>query len=67
MASAHYGEGRLMEIRRDEIFHLIRWINLIIGLGCVYIYALGGGHYMLGMGAINLAIWAFTRKYNGKA
>ena len=55
-----------MEIRRDEIFHLIRWINLIIGLGCVYIYALGGGHYMLGMGAINLAIWAFTRKYNGK-
>jgi len=52
-----------MEIKRDEMFHFIRWMNLIIGLYSIYYYMVGGTWYLLAIGFLNIAIWVFTRKY----
>ena len=51
-----------MEMKRDELFQFIRWFNLIIGLWNIYLYTMGGGWHFLGLGFINTAVWAFTRK-----
>lgn len=51
-----------MEIKRDELFHFVRWLNLLIGVFCLYLFVMGGGHYLLSVSVLNIAIWAFTRK-----
>jgi hypothetical protein len=51
-----------MEMKRDELFHFIRWFNLIAGVFNLYLFSMGGGYHLLGLGFINTAVWAFTRK-----
>ena len=51
-----------MEIKRDELFHFIRWSNLLIGILNMYWFSFGGGYHLLAMGILNIAVWAFTRK-----
>ena len=51
-----------MDIRRDELFHFIRWINLLMGALNVYLFFIGGGYQFLALGVLNIAVWAFTRK-----
>ena len=53
-------------MKRDEFFQFVRWFNLLIGIFNLYLYILGGGYHLLGLGFINTAIWAFTRKVNLK-
>ena len=55
-----------MEIRRDELFHFIRWINFLIGALNVYLFFIGGGYQSLALGVLNIAVWAFTRKLRKK-
>ena len=51
-----------MEIKRDELFHFVRWLNLLIGVLNLYYFSVGAGHYLLAIGALNVVVWAFTRK-----
>ena len=55
-----------MVIKRDELFHFVRWFNLIIGVLNLYLWTMGGGHHLLGIGVLNVAVWAFTRKLRRK-
>ena len=55
-----------MEMKRDELFQFIRWFNLLIGVWNAYLYIMGGGWHYLGLGFINIALWAFTRKVKFK-
>jgi hypothetical protein len=50
-----------MEIKRDEMFQAARWLNLIVGLMNIYLYGQGGGYHLLGIGMLNIGVWAFTR------
>ena len=52
----------IMEIKRDEMFHFVRWFNLIIGLSNMYYYFIGAGLPVLALGLLNIAVWSFTRK-----
>ena len=49
-------------MKRDELFQFIRWFNLLIGAWNIYLFNMGGGYHLLGLGFINFALWAFTRK-----
>ena len=49
-------------MKRDEIFQATRWINLLIGLMNIYLYALGGGYHLLGIAILNIGVWVFTRR-----
>jgi len=51
-----------MEIRRDELFHFLRWMNLIIGFNNLWWWYQGAGYHMLALGLLNTAVWALTRK-----
>jgi|TARA_R100000501_G_C2596980_1_gene95205 hypothetical protein len=51
-----------MEIKRDEMFHFVRWVNLVIGLSNMYYYFMGAGLPVLALGFLNIAVWSFTRK-----
>ena len=50
-----------MEIKRDELFQAARWLNLIVGIFNMYLFTLGGGYSLLGLGIINVGVWTFTR------
>tara|TARA_Y100000310_G_C20150923_1_gene564691 strand:+ start:243 stop:413 length:171 start_codon:yes stop_codon:yes gene_type:complete len=52
----------MIEIKRDELFHFVRWFNLIIGVLNIYYYYAGAGVHVLALGLLNTAVWAFTRK-----
>ena len=51
-----------MEIKRDELFHFVRWLNLLIGALNLYLWQMGAGHHLLALSLLNASIWAFTRK-----
>jgi len=51
-------------MRKDEIYQAIRWINLFAGFLNMYLFSLGGGYSLLGIGIINIGVWVFTRKTN---
>ena len=51
-----------MDIKRDEVFHFVRWLNLLIGLFNIYLFNMGGGYHFLALSFLNTAVWAFTRK-----
>ena len=55
-----------MEIKRDEMFHFVRWVNLIIGVSNIYYYFIGAGSHILALGFLNIAVWSFTRKVGEK-
>ena len=55
-----------MNIKRDELFQAARWLNLILGLMNFYLFSLGGGHHLLGLAVLNIAVWALTRKHKDK-
>lgn len=49
-------------MRKDELYQAARWLNLIIGFMNVYLYSIGGGYHLLGIGIINVGVWVFTRR-----
>jgi hypothetical protein len=51
-----------MEIKRDEMFQFVRWINLLAGILNLYLFQMGGGYHLLGISLLNIGVWAFTRK-----
>jgi len=51
-------------VKKDELFQLVRWVNLGIGLFYLYLWHFGGGFHLLGIGASNIAVWVFTRGDN---
>ena len=51
-----------MEIKRDELFHFVRWLNLLICVVNMYLFFVGGGYPYIALGLLNAAIWTFTRK-----
>jgi len=51
-----------MVIKRDEMFNSVRWFNFIVGVLNVYLYVVGGGYHLLGLGILNISLWVFTRK-----
>ena len=51
-----------MEIKRDEMFQFVRWLNLIVGVFNLYLFQIGGGYHLLAISLLNIALWAFTRK-----
>ena len=51
-----------MQVKRDEWYGFVRWLNLIVGLLVFYIYIIGGGHHLLSIGMVNLTVWVFTRR-----
>ena len=55
-----------MEIKRDELFHFVRWLNLLIGVLNLYLWQMGGGYHLLALGVLNVAVWTFTRKLRKK-
>jgi hypothetical protein len=48
-------------MKRDEIFHAIRWLNLVIALFNMYLFSIGFGYSLLGLAVLNIAVWTFTR------
>jgi hypothetical protein len=48
-------------IKKGELFQFARWFNLLIGFYNLFLYVLGGSFFLLGLGAINVAVWVFTR------
>ena len=51
-----------MEIKRDELFHFVRWVNLFLGLLSAYYYLMGASTPLLSIGFLNITVWTFTRK-----
>ena len=43
------------------MFQFARWFILLIGLYNISMYVAGGGYYLLGIGAINVGVWVFSR------
>lgn len=46
----------------SESFQIIRIINLLIGFLYLYYFTIGMGFHLLGIGALNIGAWVFTRK-----
>ena len=46
---------------RGELYHLVRYFNLLVGLLYMYYYTEGGNVFLLGVGALNIGVWVFSR------
>ena len=46
---------------RGELYHLIRYFNLLVGLLYIYYYTEDGSIFLLSIGALNIGVWVFTR------
>ena len=55
-----------MEIKRDEIFQFVRWLNILMSVMNIYFFLMGGGFPYLSLGLLNIAVWSFTRKVKQK-
>jgi len=51
-------------LRKDELFQAARWFNLLAGFLNIYLFNMGGGYPLLGIGIINIGVWVFTRRTN---
>ena len=51
-----------MEIKRDELFHFVRWLNLLVGGLLGYFFLMGSGYHIIALALLNIAVWTFTRK-----
>jgi hypothetical protein len=47
--------------KKGELFQFARWFNLMVGLYNLFLYVFGGNLFLLGLGAVNIAVWVFTR------
>jgi len=52
----------MMDIKRDELFHFVRWLNLLTSIFSLYLFNMGGGYHFLPLCFLNMAVWTFTRK-----
>ena len=48
-------------MKKDEMFQATRWLNLIVGIFNIYLFTIGGGYPLLGLGMMNVGVWTFTR------
>ena len=48
-------------IKKGEMFQFARWLNLVVGFMNLYPYSAGGGYHLLGIGALNIGAWVFSR------
>jgi len=48
-------------INRGEMFQFARWLNLVVGFFNLYLFSMGGGLHLLGIGALNIGVWVFSR------
>ena len=48
-------------INKGEMFQFARWFNLLIGFYNLFLYSIGGGYFLLGIGALNIGVWVFSR------
>ena len=48
-------------LNKDDMFQFARWLNLGVGFLNLYYYAIGGGYHLLGIGALNIGAWVFSR------
>ena len=46
---------------RGELYHLIRYFNLLVGLLYIYYYTEDGSIFILSIGVLNIGVWVFTR------
>ena len=51
-----------MSNERREIFRIIIWFNLLIGIYNLYLYTQGDWLFNLLIGSLNIGIWVFFRK-----
>ena len=49
-------------MKRDELINIIRILNLVVGLMNLYLFIYGAGYALLGLGVLNICVWAMTRK-----
>ncbi len=49
-------------INKGDLFQFARWINLFVGIFNLYLFTLGGGLFLLGLGSLNIGVWVFSRK-----
>lgn len=48
-------------LERGELYHLIRYFNLLVGLLYIYYYTEEGSVFLFSIGALNIGVWVFTR------
>ena len=48
-------------LKKGELFQFARWLNLAVGFLNLYYYSIGGGYHLLGIGALNIGVWVFSR------
>ena len=48
-------------MKKGEMFQFARWLNLVVGFMNLYLYTAGGGYHLLGIGALNIGAWVFSR------
>ena len=53
-----------LEINEDNIdlFKMVIWLNLVIGIYGLYLYSSGHSFFNLIIGSINIGVWVFLRK-----
>ena len=49
-------------LKKDEMLQFARRLNLAVGLVNLYYYSMGGGYHLLGIGALNIGAWVFSRQ-----
>jgi hypothetical protein len=49
-------------LKKDELFQFARWFNFVIGLFNLYLFSIGGGYHLFGIGALNIGVWVFSRQ-----
>ena len=56
-----------MTKEKREIFRIIIWFNLFIGLYNLYLYTSGNWLFNLLIGSTNIGIWVFNRNFKKKS
>ena len=53
-----------LEVNEDNIdlFKMVIWLNLVIGIYGLYLYSSGYSLFNLIIGSINIGVWVFLRK-----
>ncbi len=50
-----------MTEKKRDIFKIIIWFNLVIGLYNMYLYSLEWNLFNLIVGSLNIGVWVFNR------
>ena len=53
-----------MKIKKEnrDVFKIVLWFNLVIGLYNIYLYVNGDWWFNLIIGALNIGVWVFNRQ-----